>query len=73
MARLKMKTRLKVREIAEDKGYTRAILARRADLTYETVFKLWKNPDMDVTLLTLVKIAHVLRVEVTDLYEVQED
>ena len=45
----------------------------RADLTYETVFKLWKNPHLDVTLLTLVKIARVLCVEVNELYEVEED
>jgi DNA-binding Xre family transcriptional regulator len=73
MARLKMRTRLKIKEIAESRGFTRASLARRADLTYETVFKLWRNPYQEVTLLTLVKIAHVLGVQVSDLYEVQED
>ena len=73
MARLRMRIRLKIKEIAEEQGLNRAVLSRRADLTYETVFKLWKYPHMDVTLLTLVKIARVLKVEVSKLYEVEEE
>lgn len=68
-----MRIRLKVKEVATRQHLTRAALARRADLTYETVFKLWNDPYRDVSLMTLVKIAQVLQVDVSDLYEVDEE
>ena len=68
-----MRVRLKVREIAEAKGYDRAKLARQSDLTYETVHLIWKNPYRKVTVDTLLKLAHTLEVDLKELYEEEED
>ncbi len=68
-----MKVKLKVREIAESKGVDRAKLARQADLTYETVHKIWSNPYRSVSMATLLKLARALQVKVTELYEEVED
>lgn len=64
--------RIKVKEIAEPKGWTAAKLARRADLSYPTVADLWKDPERDVSLRTLEKLARVLEVEIADLIESEQ-
>ncbi len=61
--------RLRVREVAEAQGLDIAKLARRADLAYGTVWKLWRNQQKDVSLKTLSSIAGVLKVSVRDLIE----
>ncbi len=65
-----MRIRLKVKDVAVKRGLTRAALARRADLTYETVFKLWNDQYRDVSLMTLVKLAVAMNVDVSELYEI---
>lgn len=66
--------RLKVKQVAESKGMNRATLARKADLNYETVHRMWsEEPQKDVSIITLEKLARVLAVPVTDLYEVISD
>lgn len=66
--------RLKVKQLAEKKKINRATLARKADLNYETVHRMWsEEPQKDVSIITLEKIARVLNVPVTDLYEVISD
>ena len=73
MVRQKMRVRLLVRDVATKRGITRAKLARMADVTYETVFKLWQDEYRDVSLLTLVKLATALKVDVSELYETIPD
>jgi len=70
-----MKVRLKVKEVAESKRppLDRAKLSRLADLNYETVHGIWSNPERDVSLSTLLKIALALKVTVGDLYHVLPD
>ena len=68
-----MRVKLKIREVAQAKGITMAKLSRRADLGYNTVVSAWNNPDRDITVSTLVKLAAALKVEVTDLFEVIPD
>jgi len=66
--------RLRVKQIAESRKMNRATLARKADLNYETVHRMWSDePQKDVSIITLEKIARVLNVAVTDLYEVISD
>ncbi len=66
--------RLKVRQIAESQGINRATLARKADLNYETVHRMWQDePQRDVSIITLEKIARVLKCNVADLYEIIPD
>ena len=67
-----LRVRLKIREVATAKGFSQTKLSRQAELQYPTVHGLWTNPYRDASINTLVKIAHVLRVNVSDLYEVVE-
>jgi DNA-binding Xre family transcriptional regulator len=73
MGRRKMKLRLKIRELAEAQGLDRAKLARRADLTYQTVHNMWNNPFADISIATLEKLAQALNCNVSELYERVDD
>jgi DNA-binding XRE family transcriptional regulator len=68
-----MRIRLLVKGVAEKQGFNRAQLARRADVTYETVWQIYRNEYTDASISTLVKLARALNVEVHDLYEVVLD
>lgn len=68
-----MKQRLKVREIAEQRGWTQAKLQRAADVNRRTMSGIWHDPYRRVTYEALVKIARVLNVEVTELVEEEPD
>ncbi len=63
------RVRLKVKEIATTKGYTQTRLARAADLNAKTVSDIFHNPYKDVAYSTLLKIAKVLGVDISDLTE----
>jgi DNA-binding Xre family transcriptional regulator len=65
--------RLKVKEVAESKKITMAKLSRIADLNYGTIRAIYENPNRDVAVTTLEKIAKALKVDVTDLYEILPD
>jgi transcriptional regulator with XRE-family HTH domain len=73
MGRRKMRLRLKIRELAEAQGLDRAKLARRADVTYQTVHNVWNNPYADVSIATLEKLAQALNRDVSELYERVDD
>jgi DNA-binding Xre family transcriptional regulator len=62
--------RLHVRTIAESKGITRTKLSRLSDVNYNTINALWQDEAHDVMLLTLIKVASALRVDVSELYTV---
>lgn len=68
-----MRIRLHVREIAEQRGITRTKLSHRAELNYGTVKELWSDEVKNVQLATLIKVAKVLGVEVSDLYTPIDD
>ena len=61
--------RLLIKEVAEAKGLDIAKLSRRADLAYRTVWQLWNEPERDVTISTLRKLAGALGVSVHALIE----
>ena len=61
--------RLKVREVAEAKGMSMARLARRADIDYKTVQRIYRDPLREVTTTTLDKLAKALGVNVNELIE----
>jgi DNA-binding Xre family transcriptional regulator len=65
--------RLKVKEIAESKHITMAKLSRMADLNPGTIRAIYENPNRDVAVTTLEKIARALKVDVSDLYEIIPD
>jgi DNA-binding Xre family transcriptional regulator len=62
-------TRLRVKEVAQEKGFTMAKLQRAADINLKTMQTIWHNPYHDASFKTLDKIAKVLEVRVTDLIE----
>ena len=61
--------RTRIKEVAEAQGLDIAKLSRRADLAYKTVWEIWNNPDRDVSLRTLEKLADALGVPVVHLIE----
>jgi len=65
--------RLKVREIAEQKGLSRTKLSRLSDTNYKTVDMIWKNPYKEVGTTTLERLAKALGVRVVDLIEETPD
>jgi hypothetical protein len=72
----KTRLRLKVREVAEEKGISMAVLARRANIGITTAQRIWNNsataakggpPLESVSLKVLEDVAEVLGVEPWDL------
>jgi DNA-binding Xre family transcriptional regulator len=63
------KTRLKIKEIATAQGWTQTKLSRAADINARTMQGIFHDPYRDVAYSTLMKIAKVLNVEVSDLIE----
>ncbi len=68
-----MKQRLKVREIAEQQGWTQARLQRAADVNSRTMSGIWHDQYRKVTYEVLTKIARTLNVEITELVEEETD
>lgn len=68
-----MKQRLKIREIAEQQGWTQAKLQRAADVNSRTMSGIWHNQYRRVSYEVLTKIARVLNVEVAKLVEEEPD
>lgn len=65
-----MKVRLKVREIAEEKGYNAARLGRKANLSNAAIYGIWNGTTADPGIRTLARLALVLGVPTHELYEV---
>jgi transcriptional regulator with XRE-family HTH domain len=68
-----VKLRLRVKEIAEQKGMSMGKLERLADLSHPTVRDIFRDPYKEVTSTTLVKLATALDVPVADLFEEVSD
>jgi len=65
--------KLKVREIAEARKINMAKLSRMADVNYNTIRAIYDNPNRDVAVTTLEKIASALKVDIAMLYEIVPD
>lgn len=61
--------RLKVKEIAEAQGYNQSSLARKADIDFKTVKRLFRDPYRDIAISTLYKLSVALQVRIDDLIE----
>jgi DNA-binding Xre family transcriptional regulator len=61
--------RLRVKEIAREKGISMGKLQRDADLAYNTVRRIFKDPYYITTTETLGKLAKALSVPISDLLE----
>jgi DNA-binding Xre family transcriptional regulator len=65
--------RLRVKEVAEAKKITMTRLSRLADINYQTIQAIFRDPYRDVAYSTLLKISKVLNVKVDELVEEIED
>jgi DNA-binding Xre family transcriptional regulator len=61
--------RLRVKEIAEEKGMSMRKLAAAADIAYNTLRTIYRNPYRQVTTTTLERLAQALSVPVIELIE----
>ncbi|MGH2495169.1 MAG: helix-turn-helix domain-containing protein [Ktedonobacteraceae bacterium] len=61
--------KLRVKEIAIEKGFNQSKLSRVSDVPIDTIRRIWRNPYYEVRLSTLNKIATALGVPPTDLFE----
>ncbi len=61
--------RLKVKEVATQKGYSMSRLSREANMAYKTIQTIWRDPHHEVTTTTLDKLAKTLGVQPADLIE----
>ncbi|GHO45182.1 helix-turn-helix domain-containing protein [Ktedonospora formicarum] len=68
-----MPARLRVDKVLEEKGLNPTDLSRRAEMAYNTVQKMVKNPYHDVSLDTLNRVAKALGVKTTELLEDYEE
>jgi DNA-binding Xre family transcriptional regulator len=65
--------RLRVQEVAKEKGISMGKLSRIADVSYRTIRLIYKDPTRDVSLNTLEKLAKALDVSIADLIEEETD
>jgi transcriptional regulator with XRE-family HTH domain len=65
--------KLKVKEIAEQKGFSMGKLSREADMDRNTVKKLYNDGRYSPTINTLHRVAKALGVTVADLIEETDD
>jgi DNA-binding Xre family transcriptional regulator len=65
-----MEIRLKVKEVATQKGFNQSSLSRAANVDFKTVKRIFQDPTRDVSLSTVVKIAWALNASLDDLLEV---
>jgi len=65
--------RLRVKEVAQQKGYSMGKLSRASDVSLTTIKRMYDNPEYSATTHTLNKIAQALGVPPSDLIEYLPD
>ncbi len=65
--------RLRVKEVAQEKGFSLGKLSRASDVAYNTVKAIYRNPYKEVTTTTLNKLATALGVPASALIEDMPD
>jgi DNA-binding Xre family transcriptional regulator len=58
---------LQVKEVAQQKGFSRGKLSRAADVDINTLKLVYDDPNYSPTLATLEKLARALGVKIADL------
>jgi DNA-binding Xre family transcriptional regulator len=61
--------RLRIKEIALEKGISQGKLSRMSDVDENTIKRMYRDPTANVTTDTLGKLARALQVSVHDLIE----
>ncbi len=65
--------RLKIKEVAQQKGYSMSRLSRESNMAYKTIQTIWRNPYHEVTTTTLNKLARTLGVDPSALIEYEPE
>ncbi len=75
LARMRWETsmRLRVQEIAKEKGFTMGRLRRTSGVSHNTIRMIYRDPYRPVQSTTLDKLAAALGVDVSELVESSED
>lgn len=68
-----MKLNFKLKKIRIEQRKTYRELALLSDVSTNTIQKIEKNIMQQIPLITLLKLAEALEVEVTELYEIEEE
>ena len=68
-----MKVRLKVKEVAQEKGFSMGKLSRISDVAYNTIKRIYDDPNYSPTVNTLMRIVKTLGVSIADLVEEAPD
>jgi DNA-binding Xre family transcriptional regulator len=63
------KTRIRMKELAEDRQIKMAQLARKADVDYRTILRIARDPYQSVQLKILMKLATALGVRLDEMVE----
>ena len=61
--------RLKIREVAQQKGFSMSRLSRESNMAYKTIQTIWRDPYHGLNTITLNKIAQALEVPTSELIE----
>lgn len=61
--------RLRIKEIAEAKGFNQSSLARETGLGFTTIKQLFRNAEHNASIVVLEKIAKAMDVSIHDLIE----
>lgn len=61
--------RLKVKEVAQERGFSMNSLSRASNISFNNIKKLYRDPYKDVKLSTLEQLSDALGVSVCDLFE----
>ncbi len=61
--------RLRIKEIAEAKGFNMSSLSRASDVSFNTIKRIYRDPYKEVTTTTLERIAKALGVPTSELIE----
>jgi DNA-binding Xre family transcriptional regulator len=61
--------RLKIKEVAQQKGFSMSRLSRESNMAYKTIQTIWRDPYHEVTTTTLNKLARTLGVDPSELIE----
>ena len=61
--------RLRVKEVAQQKGFSMGKLSRVSDVSYNTIKRIYDDPYYSITTVTLGKLAKALGVPTAELIE----
>ncbi|HLI88109.1 MAG TPA: helix-turn-helix transcriptional regulator [Ktedonobacteraceae bacterium] len=64
-----MSIRIKIREVAKQRGMGQSRIARKVDMDLSVVQRIYRDPSMNITLATLEKLCRALDCTPNDLLE----